>query len=95
MLSYELIQGNNESICIVFIHDYFGCKETWKLVQRNIHKIGYSSIAIDLPGWGSSRCLPDDVPYTPRSIAFELYELLSEQNSKFIIVCHGSSCIIA
>ena len=95
MLSYEFIQGNNENVCIVFIHDYFGCKETWKLVQRNIQKIGYSSIAIDLPGWGNSPCLSDDVPYTPRSIAFELYELLSEQNSKLIIVCHGSSCIIA
>ncbi len=61
----------------------------------NLQKIGYSSIAVDLPGWGSSQCLPDDVPYTPRSIAFELYELLSERNLKLIIVCHGSSCILA
>lgn len=68
-------RGSGEPLLLV--HGLGGDRSTWSPVIERLAG-GHDVVAVDLPGFGSSPPLPDEVTPTPRALAESLASLLDE-----------------
>ncbi len=69
--------GRDAGQPLLLVHGLGGDRVTWTPVMDSL-AAEYDVIAVDLPGFGASPALPDDVRPTPRALAKVLAALLDE-----------------
>jgi 2-succinyl-6-hydroxy-2,4-cyclohexadiene-1-carboxylate synthase len=61
---------------VVFLHGFAGCADDWTGVMEMVRAEGYGSIAVDLPGHGSTGAPEDPDRYTAHSVVGDLTAIL-------------------
>ena len=79
---------------LVFIHGWLNNWTVWKKSREYFHKKGYSTLTLDLRGYGHSAHVQQ--PYTIKQYAEDIHELIKKKGCKrHIIIGHSMGSIIA
>lgn len=93
-LYYQLIDGNPEKPCLVFLHEGLGCTAMWKNFPEKLCKLtGCSGLIYDRLGYGKSSALSKKRTvhymhdYALNELPFVLEQLIPEK--EFILIGHS------
>lgn len=68
--------GSASRGAVLFLHGFAGGADDWTGILEALRAGGYASVAVDLPGHGSTGAPPDSGRYSPGCVARDLAEAL-------------------
>lgn len=95
---YNFYKHSSKKPTLIFIHGLGGDLSTWTSERNYFHKIGYSTLALDLPGHGLSSRPKDENAYSMSSLSEAVIAVLDKEKlSSPVLIghCFGGSVALS